>query len=66
LIAYDEAQLKATIDLLNSQQETLATDMSVPTTMLDEVYNLHYHTSLVLDRLNARLAVVEQEQHQTK
>jgi TRAP transporter TAXI family solute receptor len=64
--SYDEAQLKATIDLLNSQQETLATDMSVPTTMLDEVYNLHYHTSLVLDRLNARLAVVEQEQHQTK
>jgi hypothetical protein len=40
--------------------------MSVPTTMLDEVYNLHYHTSLVLDRLNTRLAVVEQEQHQTE
>jgi len=59
--SYDRAQVEAAIAMLADQQENLAADMTVPTTMLDELYNLHYHTSLVLERLYARLAVLEQE-----
>ena len=58
---YDRAQLEAAIAALAQEQDTLASDINVPTNMLDEVYNLHYHASLVLDRLNARLAVLESE-----
>ena len=59
--SYDKAQLEAAIATLSSQQESLATDMTVPTTMLDELYNLHYHTSLVLERLQSRLTMLEQD-----
>jgi TRAP transporter TAXI family solute receptor len=59
--SYDKTQLEEAITLLSAEQDSLASDMTVPTTMLDDLYNLHYHTSLVLDRLQARLAVLEQE-----
>lgn len=59
--SYDKGQLAAAIESLTNDQENLAGDMSVPTTMLDDLYNLHYHTSLVLDRLKARLALLEEQ-----
>ena len=59
--SYDRAQLEATIALLTREQEVLANDVTVPTNMLDELYNLHYHASLVLDRLNTHLATLPQE-----
>ena len=61
---YDKAQLEETIAVLTDQQDNLASDMSVPTTMLDDLYNLHYNFSLVLDRLNAQLSVLDQEEQQ--
>jgi TRAP transporter TAXI family solute receptor len=57
---YDPAQLDAAISKLEREQAMLAKETNVPMLMLDDLYNLRYHAGLVLERLKARRAALEE------
>ncbi len=60
-MGYDEAQLEKAISELELTQERLIKSTTVPTSVLGDLYDLHYHTDVTLDRLyKRRAALVEQ------
>ncbi len=56
---YSVEELDVAVADLEDFQKELNEKVNVPTTMLDELYNLRMHTSLTLDRLYARGSVLE-------
>lgn len=53
---YNQEQLDAAIADLESRQQELAERVKVPTTLLNELYDLRMHTDLTLNRLYAKRA----------
>jgi hypothetical protein len=56
---YDPEQLEAAITDLEGRQQELAEKVKVPTTMLNDLYDLRMHTDLTLNRLYAKRSAFE-------
>ena len=57
---YDEAQLESAIAELEFAQERLIKTTRVPASVLGDLYDLHYHTDVTLDRLYKRRAAFDE------
>jgi len=52
--AYGPDELDESIERLKAFEQAISGRMNVPTSLLDEYYDLRLHTTMTLDRLNAR------------
>ena len=58
-MSYDLKELAAAIEKLETFQRELNESVNVPTSMLDEYYELRMHTGLTLDRLRTQQAALK-------